>query len=88
MPTWRRPSAVAVATARIACAWPSASLICCCLLASDCLMTRCLSPSAALILASRSPSEVSTTARFSRSARICFSMADSTSFGGVMFLIS
>ena len=88
MPTWRSPSAVAVATARIACAWPSASLICCCLLASDCLITRCLSPSAALILASRSPSEVSTTARFSRSARICFSIADSTSFGGVMFLIS
>ncbi len=33
-------------------------------------------------------SEVSTTARFSRSARICFSIAESTSFGGVMFLIS
>src|SRR5882762_10067323 len=73
-PTLRRPSAVAVATARIAAAWPSASLICCCLLASDALMTRCLSPSAWLILASRSPSDASTTARFSRSARICFSI--------------
>jgi len=28
------------------------------------------------------------TARFSRSARICFSIAANTSFGGVMFLIS
>src|SRR6266699_1702440 len=45
-PTLRRPSAVAVATARIAAAWPSASLICCCLLASEALITRCLSPSA------------------------------------------
>jgi hypothetical protein len=44
--------------------------------------------SARLIRASRSPSEVRMTARFSRSARICFSMADSTSTGGLMFLIS
>jgi len=32
--------------------------------------------------------DASTTARFSRSARICFSIADSTSLGGAMFLIS
>ena len=51
-------------------------------------MTCCFSPSAVLIAASRSPSEVRMTARFSRSARICFSIAASTSAGGVMFLIS
>ena len=79
---------MAVATGGWPAACPSASLICCCLLASDALITRCFSPSAALILASRSPSEVSTTALFSRSARICFYIADSRSLGGVMFLIS
>ena len=41
-----------------------------------------------LIWASLSPSELSITARFSRSARICFSIASNTSFGGEMFLIS
>ena len=86
--TRRKPSAVAVATARIASASPAASLICCCRLASDSLMTRCFSPSAWLIFASRSPSDVRITARFSRSARICFSIAWITSRGGLMFLIS
>jgi hypothetical protein len=47
-----------------------------------------LAPSALLIAASRWPSDVRITARFSRSARICFSIAASTSCGGVMFLIS
>ena len=86
--TFFNPSAVAWATARMAAASPSASLICCCLAASDSLMTRCFSPSAWLTLASRSPSDSSTVARFSRSARICFSIAVSTSCGGLMFLIS
>ena len=49
------PSAVASATARIAAACPSASLICCCFFASDALMTCCFSPSALLIAASRWP---------------------------------
>ena len=79
---------MASAIARMAWAWPSASLICRCRAASDSLMTCCFLPSALLMAASRSPSEVSTTARFSRSARICFSMAARTSLGGVMFLIS
>jgi hypothetical protein len=35
-----------------------------------------------LMAASRSPSDVRITARFSRSARICFSIASSTPFGG------
>jgi len=52
------------------------------------LIVCCLSPSALLIAASRVPSDVRMTARFSRSARICFSIAASTSCGGVMFLIS
>ena len=51
-------------------------------------MTCCFWPSAELIAASRSPSDWSTTARFSRSARICFSIAARMSCGGVMFLIS
>ena len=51
--TRRMPSAVAVATAMIAAACPSASLICCCLRASDALMTSCFAPSAVLIAASR-----------------------------------
>ena len=82
------PSAVAVATVRMAWPSPSASLICCCLFASDSLMTFCFSPSAWLILESRIPSEFRIAARFSRSARICFSMASRTSRGGLMFLIS
>ena len=52
------------------------------------LIVRCFSPSAVLMAASRWPSEVRITVRFSRSARICFSMAASTSCGGLMFLIS
>ena len=47
------PSAVAVATARMAAAWPSASLICCCLRASEALITCCFLPSALLMAASR-----------------------------------
>jgi hypothetical protein len=38
-----------------------------------------------LIAASRWPSDVSTVARFSRSARICFSIAARTSCGGLMY---
>jgi len=56
--------------------------------ASEALMTCCFCPSALLMAASRSPSDCRTTARFSRSARICFSMAARMSWGGVMFLIS
>ena len=78
----------AEATARMAAAWPSASLICCWRDASDALITCCFSPSAVLMAASRSPSDWRMTARFSRSARICFSIAARTSLGGVMFLIS
>ena len=44
--TLRIPSAVAPAIARMASACPSASLICCCFLASEALMTCCLAPSA------------------------------------------
>ena len=51
-------------------------------------MTCCFWPSAELMAASRSPSDWRMTARFSRSARICFSMAAMMSAGGVMFLIS
>ena len=86
--TRRMPSAVAVATVVMAAASPSASLICCCFFASDSLITFCFSPSAVLMAESRRPSDSSTAARFSRSARICFSIASSTSRGGLMFLIS
>src|SRR5579863_7030198 len=86
--TRRIPSAVAVAIERIACAWPSASLICCWRTASEAFMDFCFSPSAVLTAASRTPSEVRITERFSRSALICFSMAARMSSGGVMFLIS
>ena len=47
-----------------------------------------LAGNAWLTAASRSPSEASTTARFSRSARICFSIAVSTSCGGLILRIS
>jgi len=51
--TCRMPSAVAEATARMAWACPSASLICFWRVASDALMTCCFSPSAVLMAASR-----------------------------------
>jgi len=55
----------------------------------DCLFTRCLSPPAAFDLAKRSPSEVNTTARLlALGAHLLLHLADNTSFGGVMFLIS
>ena len=82
------PKDILAAMERMAWAWPSASLICCCRLASEALMTCCFCPSALLTAASRSPSDCRITARFSRSARICFSMAAMMSAGGVMFLIS
>ena len=56
--------------------------------ASEALITCCFWPSALLMAASRSPSDCRITARFSRSARICFSIAARMSCGGVMFLIS
>jgi len=58
-------------------AWPSASLICCCLLAFGLLdHTLFCRPSAALIFASLSPSEVRMTARFFALGRaFCFSIA-------------
>jgi hypothetical protein len=62
--------------------------MCCWRVASEALITFCFSPSAVLIAASRRPSDSRITARFSRSARICFSIAESTSSGGLMFLIS
>ncbi len=51
-------------------------------------MLLCFSPSAVRILDWRTPSAVSTAARFSRSARICFSIASMTLLGGSMALIS
>ena len=51
-------------------------------------MAAALAPSAILIRACISPSDCAMSARFSRSARICFSIACMTPEGGVMSRIS
>ncbi len=84
----RRPVAVALATSMISCARPWASLMRFCFSPSEIAMACCFSPSARLILAWRSPSDSAISARFSRSARICFSIASRMVCGGVIFLIS
>ena len=51
-------------------------------------MALCFSPSAVRILDCLTPSAVRIAARFSRSARICFSIASLTDLGGSMALSS
>ena len=75
-------------TVVMAWAWPSDRRIALCLSPSARRMVPCLSPSAVRIWDWRTPSAVRIAARFSRSARICFSMASLTLCGGSMALIS
>ena len=75
-------------TEPIAWAWPSARRIELCLSPSARRIALCFSPSAVRIFDCRWPSALRMAARFSRSARICFSIASTTLFGGSMALIS
>ena len=68
--------------------WPSARRIWPCLSPSARRIWLCFSPSAVRIFDCRTPSAVRIAARFSRSARICFSIASMTLFGGSIALIS
>ena len=86
--TFSMPAACASATSRISLARPSASLMRLARSPSESAIACWRSPSARLIFAWRSPSDSAIIARFSRSARICFSIASRIVRGGVMFLIS
>src|SRR5450830_370452 len=87
-PTLRSASALAVASATMAAAWPWARLMAACFSPSERAIEAALSPSAILICSWRRPSEAAIRARFSRSAVIWACMACRISFGGVRSLIS
>ncbi len=75
-------------TCPMAVAWPSARKMAACLSPSARKIALCFSPSAVRIADCRVPSAVRIAARFSRSARICFSIASLTDLGGSIALIS
>mmetsp|Transcript_6288 Transcript_6288/g.19700 ORF Transcript_6288/g.19700 Transcript_6288/m.19700 type:complete len:215 (+) Transcript_6288:485-1129(+) len=81
-------AAEASAASSVARASASARLMRSCLLASERKMAEVLSPSAALTVDCRSPSESRMAARFRRSASASSSIAARTAFGGTMSRIS